>query len=273
MFTIDKYVVAESLEQAYELNKSKKNKIIGGMLWLKMGRKKIGTAIDLSSLGLNAIEENDQYFKIGCMCTLRDMETNKNLNKYFNNLFKFSLENIVGVQMRNLATIGGSIYSRFGFSDILTALLVLDTYVELHKGGIIPLEKYMDMPLDNDILINIIIKKDNRKSNFSSLRLSATDFPVLTCAISNKGNEWYAAIGARPLQAKISKFILIPEPNNTEIMKAISTALENISFGSNMRASKQYREILAPVFMKRGIEKILYDVENECENGGENNGN
>src|SRR5690554_3249021 len=133
MFTIDKYIVAESLEQAYELNKSKRNVIIGGMLWLRMGRKKINTAIDLSMSGLNTIEEDYDSYKIGCMCTLRDLETHQGLNESFNNIFQYTLKHIVGVQMRNLATIGGSIYSRFGFSDILTALLSLDCYVELYK--------------------------------------------------------------------------------------------------------------------------------------------
>ena len=123
MFTIDKYVVAGSLEEAYELNKSRRNAIIGGMLWMRMGRKKISTAIDLSALNLNKIEEDNESFRIGCMCTLRDLETHESLNKCFNSVFFKSLKHIVGVQMRNLATIGGSIRSRFGFSDILTKRL------------------------------------------------------------------------------------------------------------------------------------------------------
>ena len=36
MLTIQNYVRAESLEQAYELNQKKSAHIIGGMLWLKM---------------------------------------------------------------------------------------------------------------------------------------------------------------------------------------------------------------------------------------------
>ena len=50
----------------------------------------------------------------------------------------------MGVQFRNSVTIGGSIYSRFGFSDILTSLLTLDTYVEMYKGGIIPLKDFVE---------------------------------------------------------------------------------------------------------------------------------
>ncbi len=165
MFTIKNYVVAESLEQAYELNQKKNNVILGGTAWLKMGNRNIQTAIDLSNLGLDTIEEDDESFKIGCMCTLRQLEVDKNLNSYFDGAIEKSLIHIVGVQFRNCATIGGSVYSRFGFSDVLTCLLALDTYVELYKGGIIPLEVYKDMDYDTDVLVRIIIKKIKEESH------------------------------------------------------------------------------------------------------------
>lgn len=257
MFTIDKYVIAESLEQAFELNKNKRNVIIGGMLWLKMGRKKIGTAIDLSALGLNSIEEDEESFKIGCMCTLRDVELHEGLKKSFDGVLSKCVESIVGVQMRNLATLGGSIYSRFGFSDILTALLALDTYVELYKGGIISLEEYSDMPLDNDILVRIIIKKDNRRVCYSSHRNCATDFPVLTCAVSNIGTEWFVVHGARPMKAKLYKFNIKNNASNEEFETQVTKAVNDISFGSNIRGSKEYRQILAEVLAKRNIEELL----------------
>ena len=44
MIKIKEYVMAESLEQAYELNQKKRNCIIGGMLWLKMGSRMVPTA-------------------------------------------------------------------------------------------------------------------------------------------------------------------------------------------------------------------------------------
>ena len=34
------------------------------MVWLKMGKMQIGTAIDLSSLGLDTIEETGEEFRI-----------------------------------------------------------------------------------------------------------------------------------------------------------------------------------------------------------------
>ena len=52
MLNIREYVKVQSLEEAYELNQKRTNKIIGGMLWMKMGDRNIQKAIDLSGLGL-----------------------------------------------------------------------------------------------------------------------------------------------------------------------------------------------------------------------------
>ena len=52
------------------------------MLWLKMEKINVGTAIDLSALGLDTIEETDTEILIGAMATLRDLETNAALNAY-----------------------------------------------------------------------------------------------------------------------------------------------------------------------------------------------
>ena len=178
MLKIKQYVKAESLEQAYELNQKKTNRIVGGMLWLKMSTAQIQTAIDLSGLGLDQIEETEDAWKIGCMVSLRDLELHEGLNELSCNMIRESVRSIVGVQFRNLATIGGSIFGRFGFSDVLTCFLALDTEVELYKGGIISLEEFAKMERDNDILVRVIVKKTPGKGSYQSHRNTKTDFPV-----------------------------------------------------------------------------------------------
>ena len=41
------------------------------------------------------------------------------------------------MQFRNGATLGGSLWRRMGFSDIVTAFLAMDSYVELHEGVVV----------------------------------------------------------------------------------------------------------------------------------------
>ena len=60
MMTIREYKRAESLEEAWQLNQKKNNRVLGGMIWLKMEKLNVGTAIDLSGLGLDTVEETDE---------------------------------------------------------------------------------------------------------------------------------------------------------------------------------------------------------------------
>ena len=188
MLTIKEYVKAATIDEAYELNQKKTNCICGGMIWLKMQRKNVQTIIDLSGLGLDKIEEREDEFEIGAMVTLRDIEENKALNDYTNGAIKESVRHIVGVQFRNVATVGGSIFGRFGFSDVLTMFMALDSYVKLYKGGIVSMEEFAKMPKDRDILMSIIVKKQNLKCVYMSQRNTKTDFPVIVCSLSLVGD-------------------------------------------------------------------------------------
>ena len=71
MMTIREYARPATLEEAWQLNQKKPNRVLGGMLWLKMEKINVGTAIDLSALGLDTIEETDTEILIGAMATLR----------------------------------------------------------------------------------------------------------------------------------------------------------------------------------------------------------
>lgn len=257
MFTADNYVLAESLEQAYELNQAKSATIVGGMLWLKMSKRKIKTIIDLGALGLDKIEENEEEFSIGCMTTLRQIERSESLNATFHGAFKKAVQHIVGVQFRNVATIGGSVYGRYGFSDVLTILMALDSYVELYKGGRISIAEYANMPYDNDIVVRIIVKKHNVKVSYLTQRLSETDFPVLACAVSKSEEHWKVVVGARPKKAMVIEPSLPLIPTKEEIESVTTSIADTVLFESNMRGSKEYRKVLCAVLVGRGIEEVL----------------
>lgn len=258
MLTVQNYVKAESLEQAWELNQKKSNRIIGGMLWMRMGHRRIQTAIDLSGLGLDEIEETKEEFRIGCMVSLRQLEEHAGLAAYTQGAVKEALRHIVGVQFRNLATVGGSIFGRFGFSDVLTMFQAMDTYVELYKGGVIPLAEFAAAPRDRDILVRVIIKKRPAAFAYQSVRNASTDFPVLTCAAAKYADgRWRFAVGARPGRAVLltdEKHMLAEGAK--EAQKFGSFAAEQIATGSNMRGSAEYRKHLIEVLVTRSIEKL-----------------
>ena len=239
MFRAEDYVKVDSLSEAYELCQKRSSLVVGGMVWLKMTSVTKRTIVDLSGLGLDKIEETKEEFRIGAMCTLRQLETDQGLDQYFGGVFKECTRHIVGVQMRNLATVGGSIYSRFGFSDILTCL-----------------EEFAKRPVrrdDRDILVRIIIKKDGRKAAYTTQRNSETDFPVIACCVSRWGNDWYVAVGARPGRAQVVK---IKDDGYDSLAQLAGEAADSFTYGSNTRASGQYRRQLAAVYTRRLMERL-----------------
>ena len=254
MITIQKYVRAQSLEEAYQLNQSKRNRIVGGMMWLRLGSGGVGTAIDLCDLGLDTIEETDAQFSIGAMVPLRQLELHAGLNTYTGGAVKNAVKDIVGVQFRNMATVGGSIWGRFGFSDVLTMFLAMDCFVELYKGGLVPLEQFAGMKKDNDILVRLIVKKTPGKFVYTAMRNQRTDFPVLACALSQMDGTYRAVIGARPSRAMVirdEKGLLAQGITESSAKAFAEFAANTAPTGSNIRGSAAYRTHLIRVLTER----------------------
>ena len=239
------YVIAQSLEEAYELNQKKSSVIVAGNMWLRMCGLNKMTAIDLSALGLDKIEEEKDAFVVGAMTTLRAMETNEALHAAFGGVFARAFAPIVGTQFRRTATIGGSVYSRFGFSDVSALLLALDAEVLLYRRGAEKLADYQKEAWERDIITHIRIPK-GQTADVHSVRVSGTDIPTLVCAAAKSGRGLRIVLGARPARAMIVADGLSVWDEQTLAQIAAKTA-----FGSNLRASEAYRRKIAPVLMAR----------------------
>jgi CO/xanthine dehydrogenase FAD-binding subunit len=262
LFTLLNIAQPDTLQEAYQILTAKKsNAILGGCAYLRMGSQTIHTGVDLSKLGLDFIKEYDTYIEIGAMACLRDVETNKAIAKWFSGIVAKSVRSIIGVQFRNVATVGASVFSRYGFSDFLTALMVLDTEIELYKGGRLPLARFMDMPRAKDILLKVIIHKTPRTAAYLALRNSQSDYPVLTVAVSRLDDDWKIAVGARPTRAKLAAQAVLLLANAGDVTpdtldQAARLAAEELPFGANMRASAEYRRAMCTTLVKRGLVEV-----------------
>lgn len=259
MLTIREYKQAATLEEAWQLNQKRPNRVLGGMLWMRLSKGNVQTAIDLSALGLDTIEETETEFRIGAMVSLRQLELHEGFTAYSEGANKEALRHIVGVQFRNLATVGGSVFGRFGFSDVLTLLLVMDSYVELYKGGIVPLADFVNMPYDRDILVRVIVKKTATHYSYKSVRISKTDFPVLTCAAALTQEGVQAAVGARPAKAALVKDAeqLATLPMTAEKAKVFAEYVAGLlPTEANPRGSAAYRTHLIKVLTARCLTEL-----------------
>ena len=141
---VNEYYRASSLEDAYQkLQESPKNAIIAGGLWMKKMGQSYDTLIDLSKLGLDTISETKDEIIVGALATQRDFENSKAVNFLFAGATAFAVREVMGVNFRNIATIGGSIMGRYPFSDVIAGLLPYDVELEFYPSNRMSLEDYL----------------------------------------------------------------------------------------------------------------------------------
>ncbi|EEG77308.1 FAD binding domain-containing protein [Dethiobacter alkaliphilus] len=258
MFSIQEYVRPGSVEEAYQLLLERRNnRILGGTAFLRLGSKRIRTALDLSLLGLNYIKEQDGYIEIGAMTTFRDLEVSTIIAEHFNGMLSKAVSNVLGVQFRNIVTVGASVFSHYGFSDLITALLALDAEIELYKAGRMPLADFLKRPREKDVLIRVLIPHNQRQASYQHLRKAASDFPILNVAVSRLDDKWLIAVGARPRKAAIAHQAGKQLTDGFALDGVADTVVEELTFGTNARAGAEYRQIVCRALVKRAVTEVM----------------
>ncbi len=263
MLQIDNYLYASSLTEAYNTLRSVPGSVVlGGCGYIRLGARSISTAIDLSNLDLNFVRDTGSAIEVGAMTTLRSFETNPTMTRLANGVLKSAVENIVGVQLRNCVTIGGTVAGRYPFSDPLTALLALDTELQFVNHGRVSLEEYLSGKGYKDILEKIIIPQDDRSAAFTSIRKSKTDYAVLNVAVAKNADNYRIVVGSRPGKAMLSTdaadYLTQNGLDDKSAAEAGRLAAEQLQFGDNPRGSGEYRKAVCPVLITRALTEVMH---------------
>ena len=251
------YYKAPSVEEAYKmLQANPKNAIIAGGLWMKKTGLSYDTLIDLSECGLDKISEDKENIYVGAMVTLREFETNPLVNKLFSGATAFAVREIMGPAFRNMATIGGSIFGRFPFSDVIAGLLPLDVKVRLYPEQEMTLEELVNFKGKlNGIIKEIVIKKEEGKGYFKKVKTTALDFPMLNISIVKRNGKNYIAVGSRPATAALA-YKAMEEADKGDFVKAGEVAANELMYLDSSNISKEYRQDLVKVYVRRGLEEV-----------------
>ena len=256
---VNEYYRASSLEDAYQkLQESPKNAILAGGLWMKKMGQSYDSLIDLSKLGLDKISETKDEVIVGSMVTQRDFEDSKVVSFLYAGAPAFAVREVMGVNFRNSATIGGSIMGRYPFSDVISGLLPYDVTLEFYPEQKMSLEEYLNYKGKlNAILVSVHIKKEEGKGYFKKVKTTALDFPIVNIAVAKVNNEYRVVVGARPMAAARSynamKYL---NEGGKDFAHAAELAVEELQFMDNKDASKEYRVDLAKVYVRRGLEEV-----------------
>ena len=252
------YLKPSTIAEALALNEKENSLIIGGGAFIKSSKKEYSVIIDCEYLNLAYIKEDEKNVFIGAYTTLRDVEKNKLMRDMFGGIIYDSCSKICGVQIRNMATVGGTVGGRYGFSDLITALILLNTTVIFLNNESLVLEEYLKNKKDKRIIKELVILKEKGEGNFKCIKRTALDFSIINMSILKINEKFRVAFGARPGIAlrcpSVEKYI----NNNTNIdYEILRNYLKNdISFGSDLKASKEYREEVSIALLKESLEEV-----------------
>lgn len=263
MITFGDYVKPKSIEEAYEILSTKKPaRILGGGCYVRMGSRRIALAVDLCDAGLDYINETEDAIELGATSTFRQIETNEAILGLYDGLLSKSVADIVGVQLRNIVTTGGTVYARHGFSDFIPSLLSMDAKVVFHNAGEMPLAEYLENDATKrDIVEKVILPKRVGKGSYQAMRVSKGDYAILVVSVTKSDEAGYRiVVGARPKRAalayKAMEFINGAEATEENIVKAAEMAAEELTFGTNTRGSAEYRKAICKVLVKRALMEV-----------------
>ncbi len=260
------YVRPKTLEEAYELLQKDGAEILGGTTYARLSNRTIKLAIDLQDAGISDIYEEDGYIVVGAMARLANMQFHNLIMEYANGYLYDAISYVWSVQLRNIATVGGTIVPKWGFSDFITAVLALPSEVEFYKAGRMKLEEFLENPTPKkDIMTKLLIKKETRKASFKFMRNSVYDFSIVNVAVSAKDEngkltDWRVAVGARPGVAALSKKameILNDGNDESHVEEAIKTMQEELNFADDFRWSGEYRREVAGALMRNAISEVI----------------
>ena len=254
---IGRYEFPRSLDEAAASILNEGAVPLGGAVWTNAVSRPIHYALDLSALGLRYVEDRGSEVAIGAMATLRDIETSPCVDSVFCGVFSKALVHVVGVQLRNLVTAGGSVAGKYGFSDLNTIFVALDARVVFHDGSMSPCAEFLAAPRNAPFLIKEILVPKGSAVSYQSVRIGANDFPILNVCVTAVASGWRVSVGARPAAARLSlraaEFLGLSAQPEDRAVKAGLLAASELKFGEDTRGSAEYRKELCAVLVKRAI--------------------
>jgi CO/xanthine dehydrogenase FAD-binding subunit len=259
---IQEYVKPASIAEAYSLLQARPDAVVfGGGAMLRLGRRQIGLAVDLFEAGLDFVQHAGDRLELGAMVCFRRLETDPLLQDFAGGVLPEAVRNIVGVQQRNLFSVGGTVHGKYGFSNLLTVLLALDATVVFHGAGPVPLAVHLaGGGRRRDIVEKIVLPAGEVRASYQMVTRTRSDFALLNVAVARRQGVFRVAVGARPRVATLARqamALLDGQAEQDAATHAGTLAAAELSFGSDLRASADYRRRICRVLVRRAVEDVL----------------
>jgi aerobic carbon-monoxide dehydrogenase medium subunit len=243
--------------------------LAGGQSLLPLMKLRFAAPAVLIDLGrvteLSYVRDEGTYVAVGALTRHHDVATSELLLADVP-LLAHTAEAVGDPQIRHRGTIGGSVAHADAAADLPAALLALDaTFVVRGESGArsVPAAEFFKGIFETalapgELLTEIQVPKPASPAawSFQKFNKRAIDFAMVGVAVQGAGSPTAAValinMGSTPLRATAVESALA---GGASIADAAALAAQGTSAGSDIHASKAYREHLARVLVRRALEE------------------
>lgn len=274
------YYKPRSLSEAWELKEKVRDArfIAGGtdvMVGIKNGELSPSALISLRSIpALDSIEINGGI-RIGALTTISDLIHHSALRDNYPVVVE-AAKRLGSVQIRNVATIGGNLCNSSPCADMALPLLVLEAKVRLQtakESREMPLNEFFKGPgktclTSDEILTDILLgpSRQNSKATFLKKGRVKMDLAIASVAVllemegkrCSKARLAAGSVAPVPLRLLKVEALLEGTTISKELLaKAQQLAAENVAPITDIRATKEYRQEIVGIYVRRALKKVL----------------
>jgi probable selenate reductase FAD-binding subunit len=214
------------------------------------------TVIDLQALGLDTIKKTKNEIRAGATVTLQTLiDSGADIPAALTAACHLE----ANLNLRNMATLGGTIMSADGRSPLMTSLLALNAGVHLEPGGeVISLDQLLD-DRDQDRFSSLIIEvaiPSNARLAYDQVSRAPMDRPIVCAAVGGMDdlNIVLGGYGPRPQRVAGAEEAL---RRGDGIDVAATAARETYAQADDPWASGEYRGHVAEVLIRRLLAEVM----------------
>lgn len=258
---ITTYHRPKTLDEALTLLAQPNTLPLGGGTLLSHGKSDPVQAVDLQLLGLDSLTKNGNNLELGATLTLQALLE----SEHCPHALKSALKLEAPLNIRNSATVAGTLVSCDGRSTFASVLLAMDTKIVISskqkEEGTINIGDFL--PLREQVrgkLITKIILPTNIKFAFEYVSKTPSDKPLVCAAVAqwNSGRTRLAlgGYGESPMLAMDGELHPSPSRRGTEGDGLFAAAKNAYHEATDEWASAEYRMDVAATLAKRCLETL-----------------
>ncbi|HOY67850.1 MAG TPA: FAD binding domain-containing protein [Candidatus Ozemobacteraceae bacterium] len=253
--------------------------LAGGTTIAAVNDTTIEGLVDLSGLDLSYVRRTSDGYVIGATTPVQDIYKSPVLTGPAGQLLRSAAGKIGSTLLRHSITAGGNLVALFPWSDLPPALLVLDAQAVCRRGvpkRTVAVKNMIETGprhylQTGEILTEIQVPEFGLGTGVAFRKLSKTknDYALITVAVritlqGEEVKEARIALNAvckkaqRRLDAEKQLENMVPTPDR--IASAAAAAVRDLDMTTDFRASREYRQEVLPVLVRRCIDEALHQA-------------